>query len=337
MLSLVRQVPRTLVFQADEVEQAASWIRKNFHCTDHDLLETINRARPDQSILLLSPTVNPQDWCYSFVVDQPSDEILQLLINQPPPDISFSVRLLPRMILFRVTGRPENAMEQIRRDFQGRQAILEGMLLDTSDKGTAVLFTDKSLNRNISYNDIFSEFLYIDTLPPQELFRNLQWRALSYFNESLDNSDWNLVEIRIYDSHGIYDLHLERMKLVLEALEIGIVIGGGWGKDYAHILMPVKVYSLRILTFYEPRVIKKALMGLEYHREGERFVDLDLYHNKRKINWTILADERKLDRKAYSRSFREDIVQALTDEQIAQIEKIEKGILHFHRADDHRV
>ena len=138
------------------------------------------------------------------------------------------------------------------------------------------------------------------------------------------------MEIRIYDSHGHYRFHLERLKLVLEALEVGIAIGEGWGKDYAHILMPVQVYTLRILTFYDLSVIKKALMGLEYHEEGERFVDFDLYHNKRKINWTFTVLDRELDRKGHSRLFRSELMQALTATQIGEIEKIEKEIMDPH-------
>ena len=330
MLSLVRYLARKMIIVTEEVKETASWVRQNFRTSDQGLIEAVNQAGPHETILHISTTRNVKDHSCSFLVKLPCEDILQTLLNHPPRDVEFSVQLVPRSILFRVTGRSEIVLEQILNDFKGKPGKLQDWIIDSVDKGTAIHFTERSLNRNVTIGDILEDIIYIDGLPTEVLFRNLQWRALSYFNESLENRDWNLVEIRIYDSHGQYRLHLERLKLVLEALEVGIAIGEGWGKDYAHILMPVKVYTLRILTFFDLSVIKKALMGLEYQEEGERFVDLDLYHNKRKFSWTSIAFDKQMDRKDHSRLFRRELMQALTGTQIEEIEKIEKKIMDLH-------
>ncbi len=331
MLFLLRQGARSLILRTSKIDSTAEWLKKNFSLMEYGLMESLNRSEPDQTVVLLSTTWKTEDSRYSFVLERSPEEMMQVMFNchtDLPEDIT--VRLLPRSIHFRVTGNPEPIIEQIGNDFNGVRGKLDELLYDTSDKGIAVLFTDKPLNRNLYLEDHFKDILYIN-MPPHLLLRHLQWRAVSYFNEGLNEKEWNLVEIRIYDSYSRYMLHCRRLRLFLEACEMGLTIGEGWGKDYAHILMPLRVYTMKILTFYPPKVLKRALMGLEYSEEGERFVDFDLYFNRRKIGWTELTADRKKNREGNSMDFRKSVMDNLTDLQKQEILSIEKDILKLQR------
>ena len=72
-----------------------------------------------------------------------------------------------------------------------------------------------------------------------------------------------------------------------------MILGEGWGKDFAHILMAVKIYRLRLFTFLPPSTIKEILIGLEYGADGSRLVDFDLYSGKEKISWGGLGGKGK--------------------------------------------
>ncbi len=331
MLSLLRQGARSLIIRTGKIDLTAEWLKTNLPLTEYQLKESINRAEPDQTVVILSSTWKVEDSYSSFVVDRYAEEMIQILFNYHPDlPVDISLRLLPRFIHFRVTGNPEPIIEQIEKDFNGVRGKLDELLYDTSDKGIAVLFTDKPLNRNLYLEHHFKDILYIN-MPAHLLLRHLQWRAVSYFNEGLDEKEWNLVEIRIYDTYSRYLLHCRRLRLFLEACEMGLTIGEGWGRDYAHILMPLRVYTMKILTFYPPKVLKRALMGLEYSEEGERFVDLDLYFNRRKIGWTELTVDRNKNREENSMDFRKSVMDNLTDLHKQEIRSIEKDILKQQR------
>jgi len=325
LLSLTRRGARILAISAKDTDSVSQCITLNLPASKYSVSEGIDAADVDQTVVLLSHSAEAKDFLSSLVIDALPEKVLKEMLNSPDLPKDTKIRLLPRVIHFRVTGKPEYVIEQICRDFKGVRGNLDDLIYDTSDRGVAVLFTDKPLNRNLRLSRHFKEILYID-MPGQVLFRQLQWRAVSYFNEGLEGRGWNLVEIRIYDAYSSYKLHCERLRLFLEACELGLTIGEGWGKDYAHILMPLSVYTMRILTFCPPLILKRMLMGLEYTEEGRRFVDFDLYSNKKKVSWTELTEGEKKDRKWWAMKFRRETMAELTDFYKNDIIEVERKI-----------
>jgi len=326
MLRLVRRGTRSILISTGEIEVTAEWLMQNFSFREYGLTESFNKAEPYQTVVHLSPTARMGDIQRSILIESTHDEIIGSMINSKALPEDTHVTILPMEIIFRVTGDSDRIIQQICSDFHGTMGNVIDLHEKMSSKGVAVMFTEKPLNRSLSTQDLFPEMVYID-MPPELLYRHLQWRAMSYFNNALEGKDWNLVEIRIFDSYSRYQLHCRRLRLFLEASEMGITIGEGWGKDYAHVLMPLKVYTMKILTFYEPYVLKKALMGLEYSEQGNRFADFDLYMNKSKIGWTELSGDKKLDRSDRSLEFRKEVMGNLPDLHRHEILEIEKQII----------
>jgi len=159
-------------------------------------------------------------------------------------------------------------------------------------------------------------------MPYEKLFRSLRSRAMSYFNQARGYADWKNLEIRAYDVWERYPLQARRLRLVLDELEIGLVLGEGRGKDYARILMLLIVYRFQLATFLEPEQIKGVLMGMEYSASGKRLVDLDLFEGKKKHSWGAMA-EKDEDRAKAGVRFRKNLMEELlpsTREELAWIE-----------------
>ncbi len=326
MLRLVRRGTRSILISTGKINEIAEWLMQNFSFREYGLTESFDKAEPYQTVVHLSPTGSMKNIQRSLLMESTHDEIMGSMINQRGLPEDTQITILPLEIIFRVTGDSDRIIRQICTDFNGTMGNIKNLHEKMSSKGIAVMFTEKPLNRSLSTEDLFPEMVYID-MPPEILYRHLQWRAMSYFNNALEGKEWNLVEIRIFDSYSRYQLHCRRLRLFLEASEMGITIGEGWGKDYAHVLMPLKVYTMKILTFYEPNVLKKALMGLEYSEQGDRFADFDLYMNKRKIGWTELTGDKKLDRSDRSLEFRKEVMNNLPDIYRNEILKIENEII----------
>ena len=74
-------------------------------------------------------------------------------------------------------------------------------------------------------------------------------------------------------------------------------------------------------------------MGLEYTETGERFVDLDLYFNRKKYRGErfqgedVPRSERERPRTALAMAFRKEVMTALDEEERLEIQNIERAIL----------
>lgn len=266
---------------------------------------------------------HPED---SLFLPAISDEVLASLVNSATREDLRSVRLLPRIILFRVFGHAERVIGQIAEDYGARRAPLGDVLKSHDEGSVAVFFTALPLKRRVALGDVMNEMLYISGLPYEDLLESLNRRALWYFTEGLEDRQWNETDIRIYDAWGFYMDHYARIRTVFDELEAGFILGEGWGKDHAHILMPVQVYRLRFFSFFPPYIIKELLMGLEYASDGTRLADMDLYSGKSKVSWGGMKDKGR-DRQELGLLLREKLLSRLHDETRAVLESQERTLL----------
>lgn len=329
MLSIVRGGPRIMFMRGveDGFEKALSG-KFTFH--EYPVLEdAYNNAGEGQSMILLGRPGRGMKRRF-LVVDSLSDEILAFLLNRKNAPVPKYVLMMPRTLLFRIFGEKERVINQIAADYGAKKGKF-GSLLRPSRRGSiAVCFTASPLNRPLSFENIMDDILHIQGIPYESLFNSLRSRALWYFSEGLENRQWNDLEIRIYDSWGYFMEHYERLRTVLESLEAGMVLGEGWGKDYAHILMTVKIYRLRLFTFLPPKAVKEILMGLEYSADGTRLADLDLYMGRDKISWGGIG-QKAGDRGTLGFSFREKLFSRLFEEDRKKLQESEVRILNLRK------
>jgi hypothetical protein len=75
-----------------------------------------------------------------------------------------------------------------------------------------------------------------------------------------------------------------------------------------------------------PKEIKEILVGSEYLETGERIVDLDLFHKKKKIKWSVLKTEDVFKKEAVGIKYREKLLSNFSQEEINELNKIENVI-----------
>jgi hypothetical protein len=322
MLSLLRGSARGLFLQTQDRAPLEA-LREAFPLVPKSLRNLWDQAREDQSLLIVSFRNRPEGRLETFLADASPVDLLAHLVNA---DLTgqLRVRPLPRTLLFRLSGDRRAVMDQIARDFDGRPGRLRQLLRWSGRHRVALCFTEKNLNRPVSLADLHPEVLYFET-PYERLFQRLRGRAMAYFNEAAGGRAWQNLEIRVYDSWERYLLQAKRLRLVLEDLDLGLILGEGWGKDYAHILMAVPVYRFHLATFAAPERVKEILMGLEYDRRGERLVDLDLFREKSKISWQDRARKEE-DRAATGKRLREALRAELLPETVAALDDLEEEL-----------
>lgn len=262
---------------------------------------------------------------YTLFVYKGADQVLADILNHRINHLMTDVRLGPSSIIMRTVGNYMKMVENIGERYNGSIAPFMECLDNGTSDTSIISFTEHPLNRRVTLDDLKSESLLVP-VRPDRLYRELRSYALRYLNEALDGEEWYELLIRIYDKFGAYDLHFERLMLVLDSLEIGIDLGETWTKEYALHLMPIMVYQLRYITITPPREMKKILVGLEYLDNGDRIVDYDLHIRNRKLSWTDAVDRKFKGKKEAGVEYRKRIMSILTPEEKIRMERLEQEI-----------
>ena len=336
MLSIVRGGPRVLFLKGDRsaMDHALS---SAFPVTMHSFESALDCAGEGQTIVALHG--KEDDGSREFrIVSSSSDEVLAALVNAGSCRLE-TVRLLPRILFFRIFGDKERVLDQIEKDLAGggipgatvRRGRLRALLGSSRRNAIAVCFTYVPLNGLIAVADMLDDVLFVEGTPFHDLNVFLRSRGLWYFSEGLENRSWNEMEIRIYDSWGFFMEHAERLRTVLGSLEIGMILGEGWGKDFAHILMSVQIYRLRLFTFLSTLLVKELLIGLEYAENGDRLADFDLYSGRDKISWGGLKD-RGSGRGNLGKTAREKLFSRLSERDRERLNAMEHRLLRLRES-----
>lgn len=331
MLNLVRGGPKILIFESSGIKELTDYFirEKNAHAYSYD--DTFEKAGEDHTIIFITDKitdiVEKEKINEVLIIAEEPDAILCSLLNDNKSHLITKSRISTRIIILRAMGDLEEVIKEISKDYECVEGDAIEILNSYNEKGTVIGITDKPLRGSISVKkDIYRKALFVEE-KYRPLMRSLRSHALKYLNIGLGNKDWYEVEIRIYDKYKEYDLHYERLLNVMEWLEIGIILGESWGKDYPRPMLAVEVYRVRFFTYYEPKYIKKILLGLELLDDGTRIVDYDLYYNRKKLYWIDAADEGIKDRHLIGVKYREEILSKLSDKEIEELYEIENDIL----------
>ena len=331
MFSLVRSASKALLLEGHDANALKNYLSEHFGAMDYTFDYAFEKAAEDYTILFLTEqlkdVVEVKDIIYAMVIPEEPDVFLCELINQRQTGLLNKIRTAPRIIMVRAMGDMESVLQEIHRDHGGSIGTVKEIINTRNEKGTIVALTDKPLHQSMRFKDMYDKCLFVEQRY-SPLFKSLRLHALKYLNKGIGNRDWYEIEIRIYDRYSAYKLQYERLAQVFDMLELGIILGESWTKDYPRPMMSVGVYRLRFFTFHDPKYIKKLLLGLEYLDDGTRIVDYDVYYQRKKMDWTdALEKGEPRVRHLLGLKYREEIFSRLNPQEIERIKQREEEIL----------
>lgn len=331
MVSLLRNGPRMLFIGTSNRRAFVDLMIEKFEAEILDVDVIFDKSDEFNTILYLfaelRPNVNKNDVTDALLVRSDVAKVLCRLIQESETFLIDAIRPAPQTILMRAVGDMERMLRNIQKDFGGQVGSFNYCIESGCETTTIVGLTDKPLSRTAKFGDMHHNFLSLNQ-DYAALHRELTMEAFRYLNSGLDKKEWRELEIRIYDVYGAFQLHHERLMEVLDSLELGIVIGEAWSKDYPKVLFPVEVYSIHFLTFVKPSEFKRILFGLEHLSSGTRIVDYDLYIKNKKVYWReIMIDKKKTSREEEALKARSEVYERLDEKTKAALTEIEERIL----------
>ncbi len=335
MLSTIRSGPKMLIIGTPEPDRVVGYLNGICPGIRGSFIEVFDATQEEDSIVILTqanlnqviPLSTIQD-TFSLKIDM--ETLLCGLLTDGINVHIRQIRMAPRMILLRSMGDLGKSMEVIRSDYPGESGTVLDLMNQFANSGAVIALTDKPLHMVCGVDDIFSEALHVQ-IPYGTLYKDLRSNALKYLNAGIGNKDWTELEIRIFDRISAYDLHYKRLLQMIEALELGLILGEGWGKDSPRFLMKVDVYRVRLMTFLDAAEIKRYLVGLEYLEDGMRIADQDVYLNRKKIGWNEVAKGYANSREALGKLYRNRIVEKLALKERQEFVGLEEEIRRLQK------
>jgi len=284
---LIRMGPRFLFIRTECTDEVTKFLEEKLSGKTMDIWKAIEEASDNSTICFMtginSEKTRVEDARRIVLVNEASTIILGSIINNRMSHLLNRVDLGPALVVMRIAGDERKIIERLKEMLSGKEVeLLEGISLGEKDD-TIIAFTNKAINGPVPPNDFVENKLLIPK-PIREVQQILRTEALRIITQALEDSQWYELRINIYDSYGRYEEHYRRLMFIFSKLEIGMILGESWTKDYAVMLFSVLTYQVRLFTFYTPYEIKKLLMALEYTTDGNRLVDFDLYYKNKKIH-----------------------------------------------------
>lgn len=325
----VRTGPRFLFLSTPDTERLKDVLVTQMAGRLIDFTEAIELSEEGDTIALIIPAEVTQARInhaqYIVLLPIGSSVTLARLINLNLGNLLTGAELGAGLLLHRLPKGGEVVIDMIKEDYKAQGVdLIEGICVGQVND-TVLIFTEDPLQKSVSVVDILEPALLINR-PIPEMYRKLRREAVRYFTHGLEKSEWYEVRINIYDAAEHYLTHARRLELVLEELEVGLILGETWTRDHALTMFSVAAYQIRLFTMLKPLELKTLLLGMEYDRAGERFVDIDLYHRRQKIEWSLLAKKLPWGRKKSGIHYRKELYGKLSSKVVEKLQQLENEL-----------
>lgn len=321
MLSLVRTTARVIYLKCTEIRPVEDFLQARVAARSFNP-GFDQRGFDETGTLIFLEQKKPRERL--VLIQGPPDEIFAELINGGMAPLITRTDLAPGTLLMRLTGKIDRALKKIKDEFGAREIIPDFLLPPSEREETALFFTRRPLSQALGLDDLYPLGLMI----PGErttLFPVLREKAREYLEEALEGQKWTEAEVRIYDVYGHYDVQVNRFLVAFRDLELGIVAEEGWGKDYPLAMMSIPIYKLRLFTPLSKGEIKRLAMGLEFHPDGTRLADIDVFENGTRLNWSDFKGKGTLStRPEVISHLRRELHSRLSEKALAQVLALEE-------------
>ncbi len=329
---LFRMGPRYLFIRTENVDEVTKFLEEKLKGEITDLRNGFEKASENSTLCFITginlEKTYVEDAKKIVVINDVSTVILSSFINNHVCGLIHKIDMGPASLIMRIAAGNENKLiDKIKEIYDGKDVeLIEGIGLGEKDD-TMIAFTNKVINGPVALDDFLDRKILISR-PVREVQTRLRTDGLRLITQSLNDSQWYELRINIYDSMGKYREHYDRLMYIFSRLEIGMILGESWTKDYAVMLYSVMTYQVRLFTFFQPNEVKKIMMALEFTADGKRLVDFDLYYKNKKIYWFYVNDNKKRKSKPEAAKFyRQELYEKLKPEDIETLEAMERSIM----------
>lgn len=327
---LFRMGPRYLFLRSEKIDEITNFLEETLSGEVTDFMHGMEKSSEHSSLCFITGINHEKTYIEDakkiVLVNDGSSAILSSFINNQASDLIHKVDMGPTSIVVRTAGDESKLINKLKEIFEGQEVDWVDGIGIGEKNDTIIAFTNRVLTGPVA--DFLKTKLLIP-LPARIVQARLRLEGLRYITQSLNESQWYELRINIYDTYGKYKEHYDRLMFVLSKLEVGMILGESWTKDFAVMLYSVLTYQVRLFTFYTPQEIKKLLMALEYTIDGNRLVDFDLYYKNKKISWSSVAKAKKKSNKPDEAiMYRQSLYEKLKPEDIKILEGMEKPLIH---------
>lgn len=326
---LFRMGPRYLFIRSEKIDDVTDFLVSRLNGEVTDYKQGMEKSSEYSTLCFITDINHEKTYVEDakriVLINNASTIILSSIINSHACNLIHKIDMGPASVIMRIPGDGQKLIDKLKEIFEGKEVdMISGIGLGEKDD-TIISFTNKVLLGPVA--ELLETKLLIP-LPVREVQERLRLEGLRLVTQSLNDSQWYELRMNIYDAAGKYNENYDRLMFVLSKLEVGMILGESWTKDYAVMLYFVMTYQIRLFTFLTPHEIKKILIALEYTVDGKRLVDFDLYYKNKKIYWyDVNTAKGKKTKPDESRKYRQSLYEKLNSEDIEALEAMERALI----------
>lgn len=265
-----------------------------------------------------------------------SSPLLISIMNNPHLQKNVKkAELGPGLLVMKAPKPGEKILEKVQSEYEAFPTGLQEAIITCRSSWSVLCFTDRPLSRPLSRSDLLDTTLLVNKSVP-ELYQELRRQAVKYLTEELEEGEWRELKINIYDYHGRYNTHYERVTTLIEDLETGFILGEAWSIDHPFVLMSVPVYQVQLFTYLSPKEVKRIMMALEYDDQGNRVADIDLYFQKKKVQWGGTEKGKKKSRADLALKYKHNYLSNLTDFARRKLDRLDEILQESEQVEENK-
>lgn len=326
---LFRMGPRYLFIRTENINGVTNFLEVKLNGEITDFQQGMEKSSEYSTLCFITDINHEKTYIEDakkiVLINDVASSILSSIINSHACDLVHRIDMGPASIIMRIPGDEHKLIDKIKEVFAAQEVDWINGIGIGEKNDTIIAFTNKVLSGPVA--DLIETKLLIPQ-PAREVQGRLRLEGLRFITQSLNDSQWYELRINIYDSTGKYKENYDRLIFILSKLEIGMILGESWTKDYAVMLYSVLTYQVRLFTFFTPKEVKKILMALEYTNDGRRLVDFDLYFKNKKVYWgQVNKTKGRKSKPEEAKDYRQSLYEKLKVEDINSLEAMEKSII----------
>lgn len=325
-MSFVRSGPHIIIVEPVDQNAFMNFVKLHFdgkRVQDQKLRfdEIVSELQSDQTLIYVTDSgvenILRIEVTSCVVIDVSPQVFMMSLINLKMCDLIRFIRKSPRTVFMKLISEPEKTIQEIANDFDGSVEFTNSVYNKHSE-GTIILFTQGNIHKKLRENELYNEAVYT-TKVFSEVINTLDHHSLKYVNRNVKENLWVELVIKIQDDVEAYKIQYERLMMVLDQLDVGIVLKESWGEEGIKIFSSCEVYELTLFTYLKPLEVKKILFALEFLENGERIVNYDLYQKRKKIRWEDLKVAGITDQSKLSAHYRQMLYENLDEDDVEKL------------------
>ena len=165
MISLVRKSTKYLIIETYDLAAMEDYLITSLKAFKDNIYTVSAKTNEDYTVIYITDDINKPSVISEespvYMLPQDLDHILCRIVNEKNNHLIKSLKLAPRLLIFRYFGNISKIIYSILKDYEGEIRDLKETFFNLDLPSSVITFTDKPLINNLGLDDLCEKCIVI--------------------------------------------------------------------------------------------------------------------------------------------------------------------------------